>query len=236
MKAIRYLMLLLLQAVCYCTIAQKQNLKFDHLDINAGLSQNRILCMLQDSRGFMWFGTSDGLNKYDGYKFTVYKNDAKDSNSISNNFISAIVEDEKGMIWIATRGGGLNRYDKAKDKFTHFVNDPKNSNTLSSNLLTAITKDSDGKLWISAEDELNYFDPANNSITHYKINARYVLEDKNHQLWIGTYQQGLGLFNKKTKSITYFGHQEKDNTSLSNNNVSVIFEDSKQRLWVGTIG
>src|ERR1700741_1612431 len=101
-------------------LSQQQNLKFDHLDINSGLSQNHILCILQDSRGFMWFGTRDGLNKYDGYKFTVYKNKADDKNSISNNYIQAIKESKDGYIWIATRGGGLNRYDRQKNKFTSF--------------------------------------------------------------------------------------------------------------------
>ena len=116
MKAIRYLILPFILVCSFCAFAQKQNLKFEHLDINAGLSQNHVLCILQDSRGFMWFGTSDGLNKYDGYKFTFYKNDAKDSNTISNNFITGIVEDAEGIIWVATRGGGLNRYDKEKNK------------------------------------------------------------------------------------------------------------------------
>jgi signal transduction histidine kinase/ligand-binding sensor domain-containing protein/DNA-binding response OmpR family regulator len=228
--------LLLLQLFCLGANAQTQNLKFEHLDINAGLSQNHIMCMLQDNRGFMWFGTSDGLNKYDGYKFTVYKNDPKDSNSISNNYISGIVEDEKGNLWVTARGGGLNRYDKKKDKFTHFINDPKKPNSLSNNLATSISKDADGNLWISTEDALNFYDPSRNVFLQYNINARYTYEDKDRQLWIGTYHDGLALFNKTTRSFTYFRHDEKDKRSISNDNVSVIFEDSKQRLWVGTVG
>src|ERR1700741_1360422 len=113
-------------------LSQQQNLKFDHLDINSGLSQNHIMCILQDSRGFMWFGTRDGLNKYDGYKFTIYKNDPTDPNSISNNFISGIAEDSKGNIWMSTRGGGLNCYNKNLDRFTQFKNIPGNPNSLAS--------------------------------------------------------------------------------------------------------
>ena len=236
MKAIRYLILTFILVCSFCAFAQKQNLKFEHLDNNVGLSQNLVMCILQDSQGFMWFGTSDGLNKYDGYKFTVYKNDAKDSNSISNNYISGIVEDDKGIIWISTRGGGLNRYDKKKDEFTHFKNNPNNPYSISGNLLTGISKDREGNLWISTEDDLNYFDLVQNHFLHYKINSRYVFEDSEGQLWVGTYREGLGLFNKKTKAFTYFRHNEKDNTSLSNDNVSVIYEDSKRRLWVGTVG
>jgi signal transduction histidine kinase/ligand-binding sensor domain-containing protein/DNA-binding response OmpR family regulator len=234
MKAIRFL--LLLQLLCLGAAAQTQNLKFEHLDINAGLSQNHIMCMLQDNRGFMWFGTSDGLNKYDGYKFTVYKNDPKDSNSISNNYISGIVEDEKGMLWIAVRGGGLNRYDREKDQFTRFKNDPKNSNSLSNNLATSISKDGEENLWISTEAALNRYDPARNLFTHYNINARFAFEDRSGQLWVGTYQDGLAMYNRKTGSFTYFRHNEKDTATISNDNVSVIFEDSRQRLWIGTVG
>ena len=236
MKAIQYLLLIFLQAACFFAMAQKQNLKFEHLDINAGMSQNQVLCILQDSRGFMWFGTRDGLNKYDGYKFTVYKNNAKDSTSISNNFITSIVEDAKGIIWIATRGGGLNRYDKEKDKFTHFKNNPKDPNSISSDLLLSICKDSEGNLWVSTEAGLNYFTTGNNKFIHYNIDSKYVLEDKEHQVWVGTYENGLNLFDKKTKTFTPFRYNAKDNTSLSNDNIDVIFEDSKQRLWVGTVG
>lgn len=236
MKTNRYFILFCLQLLCFFAIAQKQNLKFAHLDINDGISQNHVMCILQDSKGFMWVGTGDGLNKYDGYKFTVYKNDARDSTSISNNFIYGIVEDAKGIIWIATRGGGLNRYDRAKNCFTNYKNNPKDPNSISSNLAIGISKDDEGNIWVTTEDDLNCFVPGKNIFLHYKINARYVLEDSEHQLWVGTFKDGLSLFNKKTKTFTSFRNNEKDNTSLSNNNVPIIFEDSKKQLWVGTEG
>ncbi len=218
------------------TQAQQQNLTFEHLDINAGLSQNHIMCILQDSRGFMWFGTRDGLNKYDGYKFTVYKNDAKDSNSISNNTVSGLVEDASGNIWITTRGGGLNRYNREKDKFIHYKNDPKNSNTISSNILNSICKDKEGNLWISTENKLNFFDVAHHRFVRYNINSRYVFNDSKGQLWVGTYNNGLGILNKTTASFTSYTYNEKDDASISNNNITTIFEDSKKQLWIGTAG
>src|SRR6202035_1016825 len=132
-----FIALLLLFFFPACIYAQQKNLKFEHLDINEGLSQNNVLCMLQDSRGFMWFGTRNGLNKYDGYEFKVYKNDAKNKNSLSNNFISGIIEDTGGNIWAATRGGGLNKSDRQQDQFTHYNNDKINSNSVSSNILTS---------------------------------------------------------------------------------------------------
>src|SRR5882757_2428282 len=157
-----YLLLLLL---CFPATAQQPNLKFEHLDINAGLSQNNVLCVLQDSRGFLWFGTRDGLNKYDGYQITIYRNDPKNKSSISNNFISDIIEDRHGYIWIATRGGGLNRYDREKDQFLAFMSGPDNNSPaggpggLPSNLLTSLATDKEDNLWIGTEDQgLIYFE------------------------------------------------------------------------------
>ena len=106
MKVLRYFLLVFLNSLYSFAFSQSHQIQFDHIGTAEGLSQSNVFCILQDSRGFMWFATRDGLNKYDGYKFTVYKNDAKDSNSISNNFISGIVEDRKGIIWVATRAGG----------------------------------------------------------------------------------------------------------------------------------
>jgi len=158
MKATRLVLVLLVQMASSFVFSQKQNLKFNHLDISDGLSQNNVMCLMEGSRGFMWFGTRDGLNKYDGYKFTVYKNDAKDSNSISNNFITGIVEDASGRsTWITTRGGGLNHYDKEKDRFIHYKNNPKDPNSISSDLLSSLNRDSEGNLWICTEKGLDYF-------------------------------------------------------------------------------
>src|SRR5258705_8074222 len=131
MKTIHYSIFVFLQAIALNAVSQKQHIKFEHLGTEQGLSQSNVLCILQDSQGFMWFGTRDGLNKYDGYKFTVYKNMAADKNSISNNFIQAIKEGKSSCIWIATWGGGLNRYDRQKDKITSFKHDPKNTNSIS---------------------------------------------------------------------------------------------------------
>ncbi|MEO6721025.1 MAG: two-component regulator propeller domain-containing protein [Ferruginibacter sp.] len=236
LKNLHIVFLFVLQAGWLCSFSQKQNLKFEHLDINAGLSQNHIMCILQDSRGFMWFGTRDGLNKYDGYKVTGYKNDPKGSNSISNNYISAIMEDAKGIIWIGTRGGGLNRYDRETNKFKSFKNIAKDPNSISNDLITGLNKDSEGNLWICTENGLNFFNPGTNKFIKYNINAKTVIEDSRHNILIGTYDNGLSIFDKKTKTFTAFHNVKNDNSSISNNYVPVIFEDSKHRLWVGTNG
>lgn len=228
-------------------LSQNHHIRFQHLDINNGISQNHILCILQDSRGFMWFGTRDGLNKYDGYQFTIYRHDAKDSASISNDFISSIVEDSKGFIWVSTRGGGINRYDRNKNNFTHFQNDPSNTNSLASNLVDGIAKDDNDNLWFCTENNgVDFYDTKLNRFTHYKHNAannnslcddntRCVIMDSEKNIWIGGYG-GLNYFNRKSKKITHYKHSPGTNNSLSNNDIKIIFEDSKKRIWIGTDG
>src|SRR3989337_3934217 len=121
-----------LQTISILVFPQKQNLKFEHLSTYEGLSQSNTLCIQQDSRGFMWFGTRDGLNKYDGYQFTVFKHNAQNPKSLSNNTISDIAEDSQGNLWIATWGGGVNRFDQAKEQFIHYKHDDHDVNTISS--------------------------------------------------------------------------------------------------------
>lgn len=248
MNKTRYIFIVLLQVIGFFAMAQKQNLRFEHLGIDEGLSQSNVICILQDSRGLMWFGTRDGLNKYDGYKFTVYKNKADDKNSISNNYIQAIKESKNGCLWIATRGGGLNRYDRQKNQFTSFKHDPKNKYSISSDIVNAIWEDRQGNVWIGTEDGgLNMFDPGKNQFITYTYNkndnnslsdefVRDILEDSEQNLWIATNNGGLNLFNRKNNTFTRFQHNENNRKSISGNNLYTMFEDSKHRLWIGTNG
>ena len=126
------------QLVPLLGVSQKQVIKFNHLQTDNGLSQSNVLCIFQDSRGFMWFGTEDGLNKYNGYNFIVYKNDPKKNTSLSDNYVNDIVEDANGDLWIATLDGGLNKYDRRKDQFIRFQHDPKNPNSIGDNFVTCV--------------------------------------------------------------------------------------------------
>src|SRR6201995_5936471 len=103
------------------SFAQNRQLHFDHLGTAEGLSELEPNAILQDKRGFIWIATNDGLNRYDGYKFKIFRNDVKDTTSISNNYIQDIKEDVDGNIWIATVGGGLNKYDSRADRFYHYI-------------------------------------------------------------------------------------------------------------------
>src|ERR1051326_3692611 len=144
-----WLMLLLLLALSANLKAQQGNIRFERLSIEQGLSQSSVRCIKQDHQGFIWFGSEDGLNKYDGYTFTIYRNRFQDDTSLSNNTIIAIHEDRLGYLWIGTAGGGLNRFDPNSQTFTTFRNDPKDANSISSNYIRAIYEDRSGMLWIA---------------------------------------------------------------------------------------
>jgi signal transduction histidine kinase/ligand-binding sensor domain-containing protein/DNA-binding response OmpR family regulator len=247
-RSLYALILFILQAVVFPTFSQKPTLKFEHLGINNGLSQNNVLCVLQDHKGFMWFGTRDGLNKYDGYRFTVYKNDSKDPNSISNNFVTDMLEDSNGNIWIATWGGGLNMLNEGKNRFTRFKYDANDKYSISSDLIICLKKDQQGNLWIGTENGgLNRYDQKTNQFirfTHQEndpkslsdVFVNEIFEDSKNNLWIGTNQGGLNLFDRKSQTFTSFKHNERNGKSISHNNVKVIFEDARHNLWIGSDG
>src|SRR5210317_1825502 len=114
---------------------------FEHLSIEDGLSQITVHSILQDSQGFLWFGTEDGLNRYDGYDFVVYKNSQKDSGSLSNNYIWALEQDQTGNIWIGTDGGGLNKYNPITKNFSRFLHDPDDDKSIGSNVIQSLLID-----------------------------------------------------------------------------------------------
>lgn len=235
-------------AMGFHAIAQKRSLKFDHFGVSEGLSQGTIGAILQDSRGFMWFGTRDGLNKYDGYTFTVYKNIPNNPGSLSNNNVQHIIEDKKGNLWMATYGGGLVHFDREKERFKSYKHDNNNPNSLSADLVFSILYDSRGKLWVGTQDGgVDVFDIERETFIHYihqendskSLGGNFVtdiLEDAQHRIWIATADGGLNLLNNDYKTFTHFLHDPKNNNSISSDNVWALFEDSKQRLWVGTRG
>jgi len=127
---------------------QGEAVQFDFVSIEQGLSQSVVTAIAQDSKGFLWLGTQDGLNRYDGYKFVVYKQDPGDPNSLSANIINALLVDRSGVLWVGTNGGGLDRFDAASVQWRHYRADPADASSLSDNTVSAIIEDSQGLLWI----------------------------------------------------------------------------------------
>jgi signal transduction histidine kinase/CheY-like chemotaxis protein/ligand-binding sensor domain-containing protein len=243
--SLRYFCTIILLAVSACLFAQSQQLHFDHLGTANGLSELNPNCIIQDSRGFIWIGTADGLNRYDGYKFKIFRNDVKDTTSIGNNYIQDIIEDSDGNIWIATIGGGLNKFDRNTNRFHRYLHNEKDKNSISSNFVSKVALDRSGKLWVATQKSgLNLFDPKTGKSLHY-INSNdpksisdneimTVYRDYNGNIWIGTVNSGLSLFDRKNNSFINFKHLPSVNSSISGNKITAIFEDSEHRLWIGT--
>ena len=133
-------------------VSAQENVRFKRLSIEDGLSQSTVETIVQDRQGFMWFGTEDGLNRFDGYSFTKFRHDPEDPSSLSNSNIWCLHVDREGTLWVGTYSGGLNRYDPDTETFTHFVHDPSDSNGISSNRIRSIVDDGDGGLWIGTRD------------------------------------------------------------------------------------
>jgi signal transduction histidine kinase/streptogramin lyase len=226
--------------------------RFLHLTQEDGLSQNAGLAFLQDSRGFVWIGTQDGLNRYDGHTITVYKNDPDNPTSLSFNSINALMEDRDGQIWIGTWGGGLNRFDPRAQQFTRFQNDPNNPISVSNDNVTSLLQDAAGTIWVGTLGGLDRFDPQTNGFTHYRSDPNdptslssdaisTIFEDSRGVLWIGTggfsvAGAGLNRLDRATGKFTRYAHDPANDQSIAGNNISAIVEGPDGMLWIGTGG
>ncbi|MEP2448292.1 MAG: two-component regulator propeller domain-containing protein [Balneola sp.] len=222
-------------------IAQDKSVRFEQLTTADGLSQSTVNDILQDSRGFLWFATEDGLNRYDGYEFKVYRNNPNDSFSISGNQITTILEDENNSIWVGTRGGGLNHFDREKEQFTRFTHDIDNKKSISNNYVTDLYEDEFGVILVATQSGLNILNPNTNTFSVFTEmdknsalqNARIttITNDSKNFIWIGTVENGLFRFNRETGEIRNYVVQ---NSSISDNWIVTLYEDKLGALWVGT--
>ncbi len=228
-----------------CLWAQQEDLRFERLTVEDGLSHNSVYCILQDRLGFMWFGTGDGFNKFDGYEFQVYKYDLEKPNTRTGRYVFSMLEDRYGKIWIGT-GGGLSSFDPETEQFTHYQHDPDDSDSLADDQVWSLFEDRDGQLWVGSFGGLSLFDRKNNRFIHYKhspyddstLSQDYVFaiqQDSKGRLWVGTYN-GLNLFHPEEEEFTRFMHDPADPGSLSHNGIRTIFEDGDGQLWVGATG
>jgi len=244
---IAFIFFLTLPIVLY---PQSHDLIFNHLSVDQGLSNNIVYSIVQDCRGFMWFGTEDGLNKYDGYSFTVYRHDPEDSLSISDNWIQAVHEshyDGKHILWVGTLYGGLNRLDLDTEQFTHFRHNPNDPQSLSNNKIVSIYEDRFGELWIGTDRGINKFDRKTGKFLRYQHDPKDSTSLSHNQwckifesildgtstIWVGTFR-GLNKFDRRTEEFTRYKHDRYNLNSLSHNHIVYLFADTSGMLWITT--
>ncbi|MBN2009008.1 hypothetical protein JW960_06665 [candidate division KSB1 bacterium] len=223
--------------MCFETgYAQPFQVKFRHITVQDGLSQSWIRSVCQDKYGFMWFGTFDGLNRYDGYTLKVYKHNPKNPKTLSDNAIESIYEDKNGNLWIGTENG-LNFYDRQRDEFIHKKSWPEGQ-------LTHFLETEDGKLFITSRYHgLYLFDPATDASQRFAHDANdqhsiltnninTILKDSKGTIWIGS-QDGLCFIRNVNNKFKFVNIDTKD-PRFGDGQIRSLFEDSKKRLWVGT--
>jgi ligand-binding sensor domain-containing protein/signal transduction histidine kinase len=231
--------LLLVTSVCL-----SQEIKFNHITTNDGLANGNVRTIFQDYQGFFWFGTEDGLQRYDGYSLVDYRHDPGDSTSISSNYIFCLYEDSKKNLWVGTMDGGLCWYNRKENNFRRFKNDPSDSTSLINNLVRSITESSDGKLYIGLkEGGFGYFQvldsiPSKLNFTNYPIEniskdpesawVSDIIEDSDKTMLVAFIGGGVHRFNPKTNEL----HEIlKDSISKR---IPRLTLDSKERLWISS--
>lgn len=223
--------------------AQSNKMRFERITTDHGLSSNHTSYIFQDSRGFLWITTEDGINRYDGYKFKHYKHIPGNLNSLSDYAATHILEDSKGLFWISTREG-LNVFDPATEKFIHYNPIKDDSASLSNEKIVCTAEDNFGNIWVGTRNGLNLINPETNSFTVFKnnpddkhsISFNYitsVYNDSKGKLWIGT-QRGLNKFNYNKNSFDVYTFDQQNSNSISGNLITCFFEDSKGNFWIGT--
>ena len=216
------------------------SIRFERIGIEQGLSQSSVNAIFQDSQGFLWFGMEDGLNRYDGYTFKVYRPDVDDPNTISDRWVTALAEDEDGNLWVGTRQGGLNRFDPRSGLFTVYRRDPVQRSSLTDDWVRSLLFDSRGILWVGTFRGLDRFDPDTETFSHFTtedgltsnlINVLY--EDDQGMLWVGT-NEGLHRYDVDNQTLEIFRANPDDPASLVYNQISALGNDAEGNLWVGT--
>lgn len=215
---------------------------FERYTINEGLSQNSVNSITQDQYGFLWLGTEDGLNRYDGHEYRVYRHDAEDPNSISDNYVNVVFQDSRGRLWIGTMDGGLNLYQQHHDRFLHFKSAESEAQTLNDNTIYTIFEDNQGNIWVGTESGLNRFmektqrfvpidlafpqgaAPQNQAV--YQIH-----QDNQGGLWLGT---DAGVFHHSLQNGQFeFLLKAPAGSGPIGDKVNALRVDDKGRLWVG---
>ena len=243
MKKVLILLICLIgyQIGCHAQMAD-EHYYFKNLSVQNGLSQNTVNAILQDRQGFMWFGTKDGLNRYDGLSFRRFKHDDRTRRSIGNNFITALYEDAKGDIWVGT-DVGLYIYHPEKDSFRHFA-ELSEENTKIEHTVTAISGDNKGCVWVAVESQgLFCYDLEEGKLRNYTLknfsflttNIQSFVFDNSGTLWIGCYGDGLFYSKDRLKTLQPYVSPVDNREIYANDVVTSLVRGAYNCLYVGSL-
>jgi ligand-binding sensor domain-containing protein/signal transduction histidine kinase len=221
-----------------------EDLQFEHFGLDRGLSQSSVHAISQDPKGFIWVGTEDGLNRFDGYEFINFFPDPSVPNTLSNSNITDLYIDPEENLWIGTHYGGLNRFDLVTSTFTRYRHDPENLNSLSEDQIFALTGDQNGSIWVGTPEGLNRFDPQSQEWEHFVFNPEdpsslssnlvySLMVDSTNVLWVGTYS-GLNRYDAATREFIRYTADPLSDSPLSGEVILAIHEDPSGGIWIGT--
>lgn len=221
------------------------NAGFYRISCDQEFANATITGILQDSKGFTWIATYNGLFRYDGYKCTSYRHDPKKPGTISGIDVNCLCLDKEGILWVGTYNNGLNRFHRETESFTHYESSKEDPQSLSHDGISVIYEDQDGNLWIGTLDGgLKRFDKKtekfkrfqhdpNNQNSLSNNNVTSICRDSRGWLWIGT-ENGLNRWNREKEVFNRYTLQPGGPDALKKNHIKVIYEDRKQNLWIGT--
>jgi ligand-binding sensor domain-containing protein/HPt (histidine-containing phosphotransfer) domain-containing protein len=222
---------------------QQKILQFKQLTLEDGLSSSIVRAILQDCKGYMWFGTEDGLSRYDGTNIIIYKNTPSDSGSLPENHVRAIFEDRAKNLFIGT-WGGLSQYNRDLNRFVNFRFEKTSPLYTMELSVYRIVEDSLGNLWLATDNGLICLNLKNNTMIQYKHDPNNpasisnntmdcVYIDKSGRLWVGT-RKGLNLFNPQTSAFVHITRCKTHNDSIADTYFLDIIEDREGNIWFGS--
>ncbi len=211
-----------------------------------GLSNFTVTAIAQDPQGFLWFGTEDGLNKYDGYEFTVYKNDPTDSTSLPGQNVPCLYVDRAGILWIGVSDVGLWRYDPSRDGFMPFSSSSPQAKKLAKTHVATIRESRDGGLWIGTDNGLFRYDPQSDELAHYRhdpqdstsLSHDYVLgiaEDSGGSLWLANAEGVSRLRNYREGRFKRYYQTDPKVANPRTNSFTCALVDRRGTVWIGTL-
>nr|WP_321407895.1 two-component regulator propeller domain-containing protein [uncultured Carboxylicivirga sp.] len=242
---IRVVLLFVFALVLFVGNAQERKFTLDNFSINQGLSQNTVLSIYKDHRGFVWLGTYDGLNRFDGLNVTVFRGAENEVDGLLNSTIYGIAEDiERDKLYFATGGGGLSVFDPIKESFTNYTNQGDSTSVLS-DYSYGLEVDDDGTVWIANSYGISAFHPDSGKFTNYQTyrckhegindaSPLSLLVNSKNEVWIGTFGQGLIKINKEGHNHEHFINEVSDKKLFENNIINCIIEFDENHLLVGT--